>query len=151
MFQSNILSLSIGDDIPDSRISRQSYSDRVDILGKPVQFDISESALRALPRNRYPILVELELYFSCLIRKQVRFREIVQLEDAAKQYTQVVPGLYSCFRAVTTQHCSIADVGESPPVQNMPVKKPARFVPDWAKIDYRSGQWLGEYGFAPKT
>jgi len=51
------------------------------------------------------------------------------------------------FRAVATQQCRIKDVGDKPPVETMPIHKPERFVPDWIKIDYRAGQWVGEYGF----
>jgi hypothetical protein len=149
--QTAILRLGIGDDIPNRRLSDGSYSGQVTLLGKPMHIDITEYALHTAAENPYPILVELELYFSCLVRKQIRFRELAQLEPENPQYARVIPGLYTCFRAVTTQHCSVEDVAGKPPVETMPVKKPGLFVPDWLRIDYRSGQWLGEYGFSRNT
>jgi hypothetical protein len=81
------------------------------------------------------------------VRKQVRFRELPADESADATLTRVTPGLYASFRAVCTRHCRIVDVSGKPPVETLPVKKPDLFVPDWVKIDFRAGKWLGEYGF----
>ncbi|MCO6411161.1 MAG: hypothetical protein J5I92_00295 [Thiogranum sp.] len=150
MSQSSALQLSIGDVIPRSRFSRDAFSGKVKLAGKPVQFDISVPAMRLLAESASPVSVELELYFSCLVRKQMRFREL-DVEhasgDPTASRTPVVPGLFASFRAVTTQVCRIADVDGKPPVQTLPVKKSDLFVPDWVRIDYRAGKWRGEFGF----
>ena len=39
----------------------------------PIQVRLTAGAERALAVHRTPLLVELELLFSCLIRKRVRF------------------------------------------------------------------------------
>jgi hypothetical protein len=148
--QSHILNLSIGDRVPDRRLSASAHSGRVNLKGKEVLIDVSADAVRAASDSRLPVLAELELYFSCLVRKQLRFREINGVQPHSDEYSRVFPGLYAAFRAVTTSHCSIADAGDKPPVETMPVRQPERFVPDWIRIDYRAGQWLGEYGFARK-
>ena len=150
MSQSAILQLSIGDSIADSRFTGDAFSGEVLLLGKPVRFDVSAPAMRALADAASPIVVELELYFSCLVRKQVCFRELAGIRDestASVPHASVVPGLFASFRAVTTQECRIADVKGKPPVETLPVKKPDLFVPDWVRIDYRADKWRGEYGF----
>lgn len=147
MKASETLSLSIGDDVPERRLTGRSCSKQVIIQGKSVQVDVTESAIRALAASSTAILMELELYFSCLVRKQVRFSELSETQKKSHQYTCILPGLYACFRAVTTQACKIADVRGKPPVETIPVKKPGQYVPDWAKIDHRAKRWLGEYGF----
>jgi hypothetical protein len=147
--QSHTLNLSVGDRVPDRRLSTSAHSGRVNLLGKEVLIDVSADAVRAAADSRLPVAAELELYFSCLVRKQLRFREINGVQPHADDdYARVFPGLYASFRAVTTQHCAIADAGDKPPVEAMRVRRPERFVPDWIRIDYRAGQWVGEYGYA---
>ena len=145
--ESEFLNLSVGDSVSDSRLSGHSYSGKIAIHGKPVNIDITKHAVEAITAHRYPILAELELYFSCLVRKQVRFQELRQPDWNSSGYARVLPGLFASFRAVCTKECKVADVAGKPPVETMPVKKPGQFVPDWIKIDFRAGEWLGEYGF----
>jgi len=147
MYESELLNLSVGDCIADSRLSAHAYSGKVAIQGKSVNIDVTRQAVKAASEHHYPILIEVELYFSCLVRKQIRFREINALAADETKYTRVIPGFFTGFRAVATQQCRIKDVGVKPPVETMPIHKPERFVPDWIKIDYRAGQWIGEYGF----
>ena len=150
MNQARLLNLSIGDVIPEHRIAVGGFPEQFNLLGKSVEFGISKAAVAALSDHHCPILAELELYFSCLVRKQVRFREMINIDPAKSAHVRVMPGLYAAFRAVTTKECSVADVVGKPPVETMPVKKPGQFVPDWIRIDYRAGEWLGDYGFATK-
>lgn len=151
MLQDQLLNLSIGDQVPDRRLSLSAYSGTVNLKGKQVSIEISADAVRAAADSPVPIVAELELYFSCLVRKQLRFRGVTGLQAGSDDYARVVPGFYTTFRAVTTQHCSIMEVGDKPPVETMPVRNPERFVPDWIRIDYRADQWLGEYGFRRKV
>jgi hypothetical protein len=120
-------------------------------VGKQVHADVSTDAVRAAANSHLPIVAELELYFSCLVRKQVRFRELSGIEAMDDSFTRVLPGFYAAFRAVTTGHCAIAGTAGHPPLEVMPVRHPERYVPDWVRIDYRRGQWLGEYGFTSRN
>ncbi len=141
------LNLSIGDQVPATRLASMTYASVIDLHGKQVFIDVSSDAVRAVSESALAVLCEVELYFSCLVRKQLRFCAINSPPDNDVQYARVMPGFFAGFRAVATQQCRIRDVGDKPPVETMPVHKPERFVPDWIKIDYRAGQWIGEYGF----
>ncbi|TCK18382.1 hypothetical protein DFR30_1660 [Thiogranum longum] len=141
------LGISIGEAIPDRRLSSNAYSGTLQLKGKRVRIDISESATQALSDRDEPLLVELELYFSCLVRKQIRFTALQQEPGRDSDCTRVMEGLYASFRTVTTAHCRIDETDGKPPVETLPVKKPDLFVPDWLKLDFRAGRWLGEYGF----
>ena len=119
----------------------------MELKGKNVRVDISESAVQALSERDTPLLVEIELYFSCLVRKQIRFTALSEKPAPDSESARVMRGLFASFRAVTTSHCRIDEVDGKPPVETMPVKKPDLFIPDWLKLDFRAGRWLGEYGF----
>lgn len=141
------LNLSIGDQVPATRLASRTYAGAIELHGKQVFIDLTSDAVRAVGESAFPIFCEIELYFSCLVRKQVRFREIDTLSVDDRNHARVMAGFFAGFRAVSTQQCRISDVGDKPPVETMPVHKPERFVPDWIKIDYRHDQWIGEYGF----
>ena len=85
---------------------------------------------------------EMELYFSCLIRKKVRFRESSEGELA-----YVTEQLFVHFRPVMTAVCGTEYDGEVPPLTDFPIQKIESFVPAWLKIDFKNGQWQGEFGF----
>ena len=144
---SETLSLSIGDQVPNARLASKTYAGVIDLHGKQVFIDLSSDAVRTSAESAMPILCEVELYFSCLVRKQVRFTQISPPTFDDRHYTRVIPGFYASFRAVATQQCSIQKVGDKPPVETMPIHKPERFVPNWIRIDFHDGRWIGEYGF----
>jgi len=145
------LNLSIGDLVPRRRIAAKAHRDCINLSGKQVLIDVSAGAVRAVTESPVAIAAELELYFSCLVRKQLRFRRLPGLAPGVVDYVRVIPGLYTLFRAVTTAHCPIAAGGvDGPPVETLPMHQPERFVPDWIRIDYRTGRWVGEFGYARK-
>lgn len=141
------LGLSIGEAIPLRRLASNAHSGSMQLNGKRVRIDISESGIQALMDRDTPLLVELELYFSCLVRKQIRFSELPDNSATKADPALVMKGLYASFRAICTAHCRIDETDGTPLTETLPVKKPNLFVPDWLKLDFRAGRWLGEYGF----
>ena len=119
----------------------------VEILGKPVRVEWSKAADKALSTLSKPLSVEMELYFSCLIRKKVRFGD----KAHSSVFVPVNERLGVAFRPVTTRTCSISNGDEEPPLDDFPIKNPAAFVPRWLKIDYRREVWVGEFGFDHDT
>lgn len=115
---------------------------QIDILGKKVDVSISPAAVEALSARDTPLIAEMELYFSCLIRKKVRFRE-----NTDGELIQVTEALAVRFRPVMTESCSIDYEGDEPPVTDFPIKKPQAFVPHWLKIGFKNNQWIGEFGY----
>ena len=61
----------------------------IEILGKQVLVEWSSSADKKLQELAEPLAVEMELYFSCLIRKAVRFGRDAQ----AANFTTAAPRL----------------------------------------------------------
>jgi hypothetical protein len=113
----------------------------VEILGKNVQIEWSDAADRQLQTLDEPLPVEMELYFSCLIRKAVRFGSDAQ----AREFTAATPRLKVGFRPIMTKACNVRDFVVEPPVEDFPIVKPAAFVPKRLTIDYRNGNWVGDF------
>jgi hypothetical protein len=116
----------------------------IEILGKPVVIEWSAAANREMQGLPEPLLVEMELYFSCLIRKAVRFG----CEAQAGNFVLAGPQLKIGFRPVMTRACRMSDVEGAPPLEDFPVVKPEAFVPKRLSIDYREGKWSGEFSLA---
>lgn len=111
--------------------------------GKTVSIKLTRSARQALARRDTPIQAEMELYFSCLIRKRVIFTDVSSDSSAER----VEDNLYVQFRPVMTRHCSLDTTGAEPPLTDFHIVDLAPFVPKWLTIDYRRGKWLGEFGY----
>ena len=115
----------------------------IEIIGKTLKVDISPVAISALARQTESLVVEMELYFSCLIRKRLLFH----LGEPQGQASSVMDGLSVRFRPVMTSHCGVDYEGDEPPLTEFPIKDASAFVPKWLRLDYRKGKWCGEFGY----
>lgn len=112
--------------------------------GKPLMVHLTRAAERALGARLTPLVAEMELYFSCLIRKRVRFHAVVRNDRSVVAYGN----LNVSFRPVMTDQCRLDDKeGEAVPLTGFPLVKAAAYVPHWLRIDYRKGEWQGEFGY----
>lgn len=129
------------------------YRDGVDgptevrLFGRAVRWEMSPAAHAAATQLTAPLIVEMELYFSCLIRKAVRFHTPDASNVEAADEAHLTRHLRLRFRPVTTQHCALPTDASAPPLETMPVTRPHAFVPRWLKLDYRHGIWYGEFGY----
>ena len=145
MQESQILNLSIGDRVPDRRLSASAHSGRVNLKGKEVLIDVSADAVRAASVSRLPVLAELELYFSCLVRKRVRFPAT---EARGYPLDSAHPKLALQFHPIVGHHCSLEEMGPEQAHDDLALAKPDAFTPRWVSLDYRNGQWSGDFGYA---
>jgi len=116
----------------------------IHMIGKSIELELSRAAEKQMAIQQDKVCVEMELYFSCLLRKQVNIKEKIDSDFSVIVSDRLELG----FRPVMTQSCSVASCeGAPPPVSDFPIVKPERYVPHWVKLDYRKGQWTGEFGY----
>ena len=115
----------------------------IELNGRPLRVSLSERAEQALARRGTPLLAEMELYFSCLIRKQVRFHDGGSAADAVS----VSDRLQVRFHPVMSQACSVDANLDGPPLADFPIVHGERFSPGWLNIGYEKGQWTGQFGY----
>jgi hypothetical protein len=113
---------------------------QLEIEGRQLTVKLTQRAELALSLRHKPLLAEMELYFSCLLRKKVRFHE-------SDEGTIVTDKLWVSFRPVMTEKCSNDYEGDAPPVTDFPIQKTWQYVPHWLRIDYTNGEWQGEFGY----
>ena len=88
----------------------------ITMLGKCIRLEISKKAQQQLALRTAPLFVEMELYFSCLLRKEIRIRETIREKHKEAFCTQVSDDLHISFRPVMTKSCSVSSCdGDKPP------------------------------------
>jgi hypothetical protein len=112
---------------------------------RELSVNISARAARQLALRESPLHIEMELYFSCLIRKRVNFGE---MERPAFHSAAFANNAVISFRPVMTRHCTVSEVDGEPPVEDFPLTAAERFTPHWLRLDYRRGRWEGDFGFS---
>ena len=110
---------------------------------KIVNLHLSTSAKKALQQRQGPLYVEMELYFSCLIRKKVRFYD----ESEGGLFVPVADKLELRFRPVMMQRCHIDEVDQAPPLTDFPIDRGSRFIPHWLDVHFQNGEWQGDFGY----
>ena len=111
--------------------------------GKPLTVHFSKKAEKEMNDNAAPLYIGMELYFSCLIRKRVRFkREIPPVPTACIQ-----DNLHVFFRPVQSKSCNILDLqgANSPELIDLEIKKRQAIIPKHLHLDFKKGQWKGEF------
>lgn len=118
---------------------------RIKLGERELELRLSPGAQRALQKQRQPLDIELELYFSCFIRKRVNF--LPQAHDDIVSRIQLTDTVSVSFRPVMTKACHVQDVAEAPDLIPLPLVRTRSFTPKWMALDYAGGNWSGEFGF----
>ncbi len=111
--------------------------------GRNFRVTLSNTAQHALAQRTTPLIAEMEFYFSCLIRLQVRFYE----SDDSASATSINDHLAVRFRPVMSRRCDLHAVKGKSPLDDFPIVKRASYVPHWMHLDYKKGAWVGEFGY----
>lgn len=116
---------------------------KVTLFDKPVEIQVTSAAESQLQNRSDDLLAEAELYFSCLLRKKMRFYENQDAGDSVA----VCHGLRVRFRPIMTEVCGNDYEGDEPPVTDFPIKKPESYVPHWIRIDFDGSNFTGDFGY----
>ena len=101
----------------------------------------AEAALRARER---PLIVELQLYFSCVVKKRVLFHRSADFDT-----TKVNDRLELAFRPIASAACDPREFAlQHPAGKNLSQGVAARMVPKRVEIDFRRGEWQGGFHYS---
>ncbi|MBI4997938.1 MAG: hypothetical protein HZC22_13815 [Rhodocyclales bacterium] len=117
----------------------------ITINHRPVIVEWTPAATLELERRAAPLYVELELYFSCLVKKFVHFRE----DSRGRPAVPVGNGLHLYFRPVTSTACSfeVAERLGRQPEMDIESAALGRVAPKRVFIDHVAGKWRGSFKF----
>ena len=115
----------------------------VAINGKSVAVEWTPSAARALAARSRPLVLELELYFSCLVKKFVHFHD----EAPGRATIHVADKLHLYFRAVTSTACTMdvaQALGRQPEIK-LDTDAVLKLAPKRVRLDFDKGQWVADF------
>jgi hypothetical protein len=118
-------------------------SNTIEINGRSVSVEWTSAAARELAQRTQPLVVELELYFSCLVKKFVHFHDTAPQRDTVS----VSDKLAVFFRPVTSTACSfeVADrLGRQPEIE-LDTPNVRKIAPKRVELDFVRGAWQGNY------
>ena len=126
--------------------------------GKAVDITLSDAATRQSEALASTLLVEIQVYFSCMLGKRLAFyadqpiKGTWQLEPDAfaellKSAQPLTGNIHVRFNPVMTKACSVSDYIGPPPVTDFEIRNKTPYVPCWLDIDFADGLWSGSYGW----
>jgi len=126
------------------RLHRFRHCQTVRINHREVEISWSGRADRELRRCKQALIVELQLYFSCVIKKRVLFHRHAVALDCIR----VNDKIEIAFQPIASAVCDPREFAASyPQGKNLSAGKAARMVPRTVEIDYRRGNWEGQFHY----
>lgn len=112
---------------------------------RPVRVHWTRRAQVALDARERPLCVEMQLYFSCMVKQRVLFHE-GPCDDA---YVRVNSALRLRASTVESAVCSPEEFAAGYPARReLETTAALRMIPHQLWLDHRDGQWHGEMSFS---
>lgn len=125
-------------------LNPERHSATVTLHTTPLRVHWTRRAERQLARRSQPLLVEMQLYFTCVVKKRVLFHEAATEGELA--WHPVNEGLKVAFRTVEANSCDPLEFAANFPVKREFDSSGARQMhPAQLHLDYRKGVWVGEF------
>ena len=103
--------------------------------------ELTQRARLELGKRHTPLKVEMQLYFSCVVKKRVLFHDVTELET-----TPVDDKLEIVFRLVQATSCDPVEFARDFPVKREFTSPAAKGVrPKRLAVDFYRGRWSGEF------
>ena len=103
----------------------------------------SARAEKALSYKSEPLIVEMQLYFSCVVKKRIVFHDQANFETLV-----VNERLQIAFRSIRAAKCDPQEFARNyPPGGVLDSLAAAKMIPSWLGLDFRQGQWQAEFGY----
>lgn len=119
------------------------HKDSIDIRGKRMSIMYTNRADEALKKRDTSLIAELQLYFTCVVQKRVIFHEQTNMETITAN-----PQLKIAYHTVQSNACDPVEFADKHPVKKELNSKGAKSMrPSLFKIDYKKGEWIGEFSF----
>ncbi len=114
---------------------------KVQLLGHPLHITATSRAARALAQRQQPLQVEMQLYFSCVVKKRVLFHEAGERTGES-----VSDKLTVDFRSVEALACDpVAFAANYPERRQLTSVAARKMHPSQLYLDYRKGKWYGDF------
>ncbi len=126
----------------DRWLHRYSHSVQTRLNNKELFVEWTDRAQRQLDQKPKPLVVEMQLYFSCVVKKRVLFHEQVDFDTA-----MVNDQIKLAFRSIQSDVCSPEVFARDFPEARELNAVSDKMIPNRVSIDFKGGEWIGEFGY----
>ena len=117
------------------------HSKNIVLGGRPLEICWTNRAQQALEKLDHTMVVEMQLYFSCVVKKRLLFHN-----DYIHSRTPVVEKLSVDFRVVEPTSCDPEEFAKNyPEKRELDSKAAKRMHVKKLLLDYKNTEWLGEF------
>ncbi len=126
---------------------------------KTLDIKLSKAAESSSQQLASKLIIEIQIYFSCLMGKRLAFYSEKAIEgcwhiDDKEEFSRLLKdsqplsdNIFIRFNTVMTKACPVSEQLGPPPVSDFKIKNQTPYVPNWLNIDFKEGRWCGEYGW----
>ena len=101
-------------------------------------------AERKLQRLEHRLVVEMQLYFSCVVKKRVLYH----FEPAGFEVIPVNDRLGLTFQPIASAACDPREFAAGyPQAKGLSAGRAARMLPRSLELDFRRGRWEGQFSY----
>lgn len=120
------------------------HSRRVRINQRDVEVSWTGRAERELHRRKRRLVVEMQLYFSCVVKKRVLFHSDSEDFDSVPVNNSIA----LLFQPVASAACDPQEFAACyPQGKDLSSGRAGRMVPRSVEIDFRRGNWEGRFHY----
>lgn len=113
----------------------------VDFAGFPLAVRWTQRAQREFETREKSLNVEMQLYFSCLVKKRIIFHAA-----APESALRVNEKLRIIFRPVQAASCDPEEFARNyPEKRQLDSRAAQKMRPSTLMLDFKCGEWLGEF------
>jgi len=117
------------------------YTTTILLREKNLLISWTKRADQALKTRTQPLIAEMQLYFSCVIKKRVLFHTSSDIPS-----TPVNPKLNIVFRTVQSTSCSPEEFAQNYPIkQDFDSQAANQMHPSQLNIDFKNQQWVANF------
>jgi len=125
---------------------------------KNIDIQLSAAAEKQSKLLTSTLVIEIQIYFSCLLGKRLAFYSHDSIDNAypleKENFLEILADSQAItenvklrFNTVMTKSCSVSEHAGPPPVTDFKIANQKPYVPNWLTIDYKNGIWSGKYGW----
>jgi hypothetical protein len=127
----------------DRWINRYRYRQMAQLAEREIEVRWTARAERALQASPQPLIVELQLYFACVVKKRVVFHQHTEFAT-----TRVNSRLEIAFRPIASRACDPDEFAlHYPAGKDLSAGPAARMIPRRVELDFRGGHWQGQFDY----
>ncbi|VAW97654.1 hypothetical protein MNBD_GAMMA21-2167 [hydrothermal vent metagenome] len=128
-------------EILDRWLNPYRYSTSSDFRDKRVEVKWTQRANKALSSRTSLLTIEMQIYFSCVVKKRVLFHDESDLDAVT-----INDKLRIISRAVQSGSCDAVEFAKNFPIKHeLTATSAKKMLPSLLCIDYKNQQWVGDF------